>query len=132
VLTLEPKYRAEDPNLAQPVKPLSTLEIEIIDLFVQFSRILGHPCKIYSVLGVGAPVLYIGPWPSHVSEIFDALNNELACAWCGHGDVEEVVREIKSLRGQTANAPRHGLISGRSRFAKEALLPMLIKEFEAG
>ena len=30
---------------------LSPLEMEVIDLFVQFPRLLGHPCKVYNILG---------------------------------------------------------------------------------
>ena len=33
----------ESVNDAGPAKPLNALEVGIIDLFVQFSHILGHP-----------------------------------------------------------------------------------------
>ena len=54
-----------------PAPRLNPLETEIIDFFVQLSRLLGHPCKIYNILSVAAPVLYIGRRPSHLSEIVD-------------------------------------------------------------
>jgi hypothetical protein len=59
---------------------LSLLETEIIDFFVQISRLLGHPCKIYNILNVGAPVLYIGPRLSHLSELLEGIEQEHPCA----------------------------------------------------
>ena len=40
-----------------PAARLNPLETEIIDFFVQLSRLLGHPCKIYNILSVASPVL---------------------------------------------------------------------------
>jgi len=57
-LTLEDKARAEGRDSAESLSPLNALETEVIDLFVQLSRLVGHPCKIYNILAVGAPVLY--------------------------------------------------------------------------
>jgi hypothetical protein len=70
---------------------LAPLETEVIDLFVQLARLLGHPCKIYNILSVSAPVLCIGPQPSHLSEILKALGDQYPCAAASHGDVHKVV-----------------------------------------
>ena len=69
---------------------------------------LVHPCKIYNILRVAAPVLYIGPRPSHLSEMLDELNQEYPCASVAHGEVGRVVEEIQRLRradwlGRTAD-----------------------------
>jgi colanic acid biosynthesis glycosyl transferase WcaI len=59
-----------------PYQPLSELSgsLSAADLHVVLMGDpfvgLVHPCKIYNILKVGAPVLYIGPSPSHVTEIF--------------------------------------------------------------
>jgi hypothetical protein len=55
---------------------------------------LVHPCKIYNILGVAAPVLYIGPRPSHVTEILDATGPESPHVQVAHGDTERVVQQI--------------------------------------
>ena len=34
-----------------------------------------HPCKLYNILRIGSPFLYIGPKKSHVSEIAGQLNS---------------------------------------------------------
>ena len=85
---------------------LSPLETEIINFFVQLSRLLGHPCKIYNVLSVAAPVLYFGLHPSHLSELLDTLNHDYRCASAGHGEVERGVQQIESVRRQTGVAGR--------------------------
>ena len=61
---------------------------------------LVHPCKIYNILMVGAPVVYIGPEPSHVSEILDRLGDGHPWAAVSHGEVEMLVRRIQDLRAQ--------------------------------
>ena len=122
----------EDRNLRPPVKPLNALEVEIIDLFVQFSHILGHPCKIYNILSVAAPVLYIGPRPSHLSEILDRISSDYPCAWAAHGEVDRVVEQIQRLRQQSAMTTRPAQPRLYAPFSKEALLPKLITELESG
>jgi hypothetical protein len=63
---------------------------------------LVHPCKIYNILLVGTPVLYIGPTPSHVTEILDQAENREFCCVAAHGDVSAVVAYIRWLRGDAS------------------------------
>jgi hypothetical protein len=46
-----------------------------------------HPCKIYNILALGTPFLYIGPYQSHVRDLIaeDGLQADSYCA--AHGDV---------------------------------------------
>src|SRR5208282_6437637 len=92
---------------------------------------LVHPCKIYNILRVAAPVLYIGPRPSHLSEMLDELNGEYPCASAAHGEVGGVVREIERLRRETGSAERQTPARVRARFSQEVLLPRLVAELEA-
>ena len=110
--------------------PLNPVEQEVIHLFVQFSRALNHPCKIYNILAVGAPVIYIGPRPSHVTEILDELGPEYPTIEVTHGAAEELARQIQSLRQKLTDVPRlnHGQSAGV--FAKGALLPQMITLLE--
>jgi hypothetical protein len=93
---------------------------------------LVHPCKIYNILSVAAPVLYVGPRPSHLSELLAGLNQEYPCASAAHGEVDRVIQEIQRFRRQPGLASRQASDRQRSRFSKEALLPRLIEELELG
>ncbi|HWQ90932.1 MAG TPA: glycosyltransferase family 4 protein, partial [Clostridia bacterium] len=56
----------------QPLDELAgSLSAADIHVVVMGDAMLGlvHPCKIYNILSVGAPILYIGPKPSHVTEV---------------------------------------------------------------
>jgi hypothetical protein len=126
---------AKQPDLkapeAKPAARLNPLQTEVIELFVELSRLLGHPCKIYNVLSVAAPVLYIGPQPSHVSEILNAIGNQALCAVAAHGEVDQVVRQIQRFRKESAATSAHAPTGAGSLFSKEALLPKLIAVLES-
>jgi hypothetical protein len=49
-----------------------------------------HPCKIYNVLAVKKPFLYIGPNESHVTDIIRQYDAYVS----SHGDAEGVVTNI--------------------------------------
>ena len=51
---------------------LSAADLHVVVMGEAFVGIV-HPCKIYNILAVGAPVLYLGPCPSHVTEILDEM-----------------------------------------------------------
>jgi hypothetical protein len=78
---------------------LSAADLHLVVMGDQFVGIV-HPCKIYNILAVGSPCLYIGPIPSHVSEIAESIES-ISCA--RHGDVAAVVQQI---RWRTALGPR--------------------------
>ena len=90
-----------------------------------------HPCKIYNILNVAAPVLYIGPPLSHLSEILIALNGEYHHFSAAHGDVDLVVQHIKHARQQPAVPDRKVPVRVLSNFSKETVLPRLIGVLEA-
>ena len=58
-----------------------------------------HPCKIYGAMAVGRPILFLGPKPSHVSDILE----EHGIGWhVAHGDVEGCVRGIEGAKRSSA------------------------------
>jgi hypothetical protein len=86
-----------------------------------------HPCKIYNILAIGSPFVYIGPTESHVAEIISALTDPQQAGTAQHGQVDVLVRGIYD------QAERFRLSRGRvARFANtvEATLPQLIDQFE--
>jgi colanic acid biosynthesis glycosyl transferase WcaI len=53
-----------------------------------------HPNKIYGALYIGKPILYIGPNPSHITEILSAVDGNIAV---NHGESEELMNKILKL-----------------------------------
>lgn len=91
---------------------------------------LVHPCKIYNILSIGSPVLYIGPQPSHVSEIAEATSSSAPPFFhAGHGEGDQLANEIRRARAVGATSTRSGVRPSFS-FSQAAVLPRLIAELE--
>ncbi len=108
---------------------LSAADLQVVVMGNAFVGLV-HPCKIYNILSVAAPVLYIGPRPSHVTEILDATNHNLIYAAVGHGDVEGLVQQIQRVRRQASATHRQLPASVCSNFSKETVLPTLIAHLQ--
>jgi len=89
-----------------------------------------HPCKIYNILRVGSPLLYIGPEPSHISEILQALNGKPPCAWAQHGEVERVIEHIVASKKGMVEPNGGRCAPSAEKFSKEELLPRLVEVLE--
>jgi hypothetical protein len=72
---------------------LSAADLSVVIMGEPFPGIV-HPCKIYNIMGVGAPFLYVGPKASHVVDIISGLADQQQASWATHGQVELVVRAI--------------------------------------
>jgi glycosyltransferase involved in cell wall biosynthesis len=107
---------------------LSAADLHLVVMGEPFVGII-HPCKIYNVLRVGAPVLYIGPRPSHITDIFAELNSDNVHTAC-HGDVDAVVAQIQAAatRAHFCNA-RH--VSFAERFSSRALMPRMLEAVQS-
>ena len=111
---------------------LSAADLHVVVMGNNFAGIV-HPCKIYNIITIGVPTLYIGPPQSHVADLAaDMCANTIFTAH--HGDHELVVKQIiqasaqKELGSELVNEPvlpiRH------YRFSKHALLPQMINLIE--
>ena len=116
--------------LDQLAGSLSAADLHVVVMGNGFVGLV-HPCKIYNILSVGAPVLYIGPRPSHLSEMLGKLNGEHLCYSAAHGDVKTVLQGIQEVRRQSAAAGRQVPPLVRSLYSKEVVLPQLITELES-
>jgi hypothetical protein len=104
----------------QPLNELSgSLSAADLHTVVMGEKFVGivHPCKVYNILSVGAPVLYIGPEPSHVTDVASQQGKFFLTR---HGDTESVIAAILEA---TQCHERQPLTS----FAKQNLLPQLIE-----
>jgi colanic acid biosynthesis glycosyl transferase WcaI len=120
--------------LCLPYQPLDKLAASLsaadAHVVVMGQAMLGlvHPCKIYNMLAVGAPVIYIGPQPSHVTEILDQLGETYPGCSVRHGEGKILAERIQQLRQRPAERPCPATIT--QAFAKDVLLPRLLAGLE--
>jgi len=100
---------------------LSAADLHVVVMGDEFVGIV-HPCKVYNILCVGAPVLYIGPEPSHVTDIASQHGRFFRAR---HGEVEGVVAAILEAMTTPSRKPIRS-------FSKQTLLLELIALIEMG
>lgn len=79
----------------QPLKSVNTsLAAADIQCVVQGDRYSGlvHPSKMYGLLALGKPVLYIGPRKSYICDILDSVQAGIRV---DHGDIDSCVNAIE-------------------------------------
>jgi len=112
----------------QPIEKLSgSLSAADLHVVVMGDQYVGvvHPCKIYNVLAVKKPFLYIGPKESHLTDIIRPSNAYVS----SHGDVEGVVTNIlHAMRNTVLGSPRG--VEVETLFSKNRLVPQMISAVE--
>lgn len=98
---------------------LSAADLHVVIIGEKFVGIV-HPCKVYNILSVGAPVLYIGPDQSHVTDIASEHGRFFHAR---HGDVEAVVAAILEAEQERSRKPIRC-------FSKQTLLSELLSLIE--
>jgi colanic acid biosynthesis glycosyl transferase WcaI len=107
---------------------LSAADLHLVVMGEPFVGII-HPCKIYNVLRVGAPVLYIGPSPSHITDLLAELNSSQTYR-ANNGDVEGVLEKILAAAAVPHRAnPRH--VSFAEKFSHQILVSRMLDVVQA-
>ncbi len=120
-----------------PYQPLSqlggALSAADLHLVVMGDPFVGlvHPCKIYNILRIGSPLLYIGPQPSHITEIIRQVNGRLPCGTAEHGQVEQVVRQVMEMKRSPSRRNGENAASYADPYSKSVLLPQLVSRLES-
>jgi colanic acid biosynthesis glycosyl transferase WcaI len=130
----------------QPIEKLSALlsaaDLHVVVMGERFAGIV-HPSKIYNVLAIGSPFLYIGPTPSHLGDIIARLGDSDGAFHTDHGEIDLVARLIEDradkFRSRRAGNPLATPTSRGSvtptplapEFSKAVLLPRLVAHVEA-
>jgi colanic acid biosynthesis glycosyl transferase WcaI len=130
------KVFAKEQRLANtsflPYQPLEKLAASLsaadLHLVVMGDPYVGivHPCKIYNILSVGIPFLYIGPAESHVGDIIPNIQDTAFAGFARHGDVEAVVDHI--LKCATQIRSQSGRRGTRPDLAMHYSMPSLLPE----
>lgn len=110
---------------------LSAADLHVVVMGEPFAGIV-HPCKIYNILTVGKPFLYIGASQSHVTDIIARMGRTEAYT-AAHGDTDAVVRHILTGARRAATRPVRypARVPLAAHFSKRALLPQMIQVLES-
>ena len=91
---------------------------------------LVHPCKLYNLIRIGVPLLYIGPPKSHVTDLLGGSpRNHLRLLTARHGEVQKIARQIRDLRAKSAASGRAAPF--RNGFSQAGLVGRLVAELES-
>ena len=118
--------------LCLPYQPLEKLSASLsaadLHVVVMGDKFVGivHPCKIYNVVAVGSPLLYIGPVESHVGDIIRQASVKAYAA--SQGDVDALIAYIFRCMRSSANTTWPPQLT--QGFSKDVLLPQLISVIE--
>lgn len=115
----------------QPLEMLAgSLSAADLHVVVMGDKFVGtvHPCKIYNILAIGSPFLYIGPGPNHITELAEAACAESAY-FAHHGEAGAVSSHILQAagRGPIREAVH---VKVAENFSDVALVPLMISVIE--
>ena len=121
-----------------PYRPRSELAASLsaadLHLIVMGDRLVGivHPCKIYNVLTVGSPVIYIGPTPSSISEILASrADPQLPWGSVGQGDVTGLIAQIQRIRRVSQRRSLESALANTEAFSARSVVPKFVARLEA-
>jgi colanic acid biosynthesis glycosyl transferase WcaI len=87
--------------ISLPYQPMSELrnsltaaDVHVVSLGDAMVGVI-HPCKIYGAMAAGRPIFFLGPRPSHISDILDVHPIGASIA---HGDVAGAVAALRQFR----------------------------------
>jgi glycosyltransferase involved in cell wall biosynthesis len=85
---------------------LSAADLQVVVMGDPFVGLV-HPCKIYNLLRLGLPILYIGPATSHITDLYQTPGaNELPPLHClAHGDVDGLLALLARLVPSSSPLP---------------------------
>jgi glycosyltransferase involved in cell wall biosynthesis len=116
-----------------PYQPLSDLsaslsaaDLHVVVMGEQFVGIV-HPCKVYNIMTIGAPALYIGPQPSHITDI--AVRQQHQFFVTQHGNAASVIDSILKAQAERKEQAGHGGVV--LSFSKQTVLRQLVNLIEA-
>jgi len=112
--------------LAELAGSLSAADLHVVVMGDAFAGIV-HPCKIYNILEIGSPVLYIGPATSHVVDVITKVEDQDLVCSVRHGEVDEAVAYIVAGAGKATASRAQSASKLAGTFSKEVLLPRLVE-----
>jgi colanic acid biosynthesis glycosyl transferase WcaI len=116
--------------LEKLAESLSSADLHVAVMGNPFAGIV-HPCKIYNILSIGSPFLYIGPEESHIEDIIKSLGKNAGVYSARHGDGDSVVCAILDAQKKKNQSEERSVLQGLGkRFSGMRLLPIMIRALE--
>jgi glycosyltransferase involved in cell wall biosynthesis len=118
----------------QPLEDLAaTLSAADLHTVVMGDAFVGivHPSKVYNLITIGSPFLYVGPGKSHVTEIAARINGGGSAFVARNGDVEAVVNHIVNQTKLEPSSRQKFFPEIADSFSKQTLLPQMISLLES-
>ncbi len=117
----------------QPMEKLSgSLSSADLHLVVMGDPFVGivHPCKIYNILTLGIPFLFIGPDQSHGADLARRLGNPAHGRVARNGDVPGIVRQIQEAMERGTQPVYEAARALGAEFSHSVLCPRLVQVIE--
>ena len=89
-----------------------------------------HPCKIYNILTLGIPFLFIGPDQSHGADLARRLNNPTHGRVARNGDVPAIVQQIQDAMALGAQPVNEAAKALGAEFSHSVLCPQMVLVIE--
>lgn len=117
----------------QPMEKLSgSLSAADLHLVVMGDPFVGivHPCKIYNILTLGIPFLFVGPDQSHGADLARRLCAPLHARMARNGDVPGIVRQIQEAMALGPQPVSEAARALGAEFSHSVLCPRLVRVIE--
>ena len=85
-----------------------------------------HPCKIYNLLAVERPFIYIGPERSHVADLIQEAGLEKVTASFRHGESRALADELRRMSRADAAPPTWPVKDRTGRWSEASILAKII------
>ncbi|HEY6232422.1 MAG TPA: glycosyltransferase family 4 protein [Pyrinomonadaceae bacterium] len=115
--------------LDQLASSLSAADLHAVVMGDAFTGIV-HPCKIYNILEIGSPVLYVGPPAGHIVDVIAKLDDQDAVCSVRHGDVEGLTKFIVNRSSELAARRSPSAMNVAATFSQESLMPRMMEVIE--
>jgi hypothetical protein len=109
---------------------LSAADLHVIAMGDAFAGLV-HPCKIYNILAVGKPFLYVGPKESHITDIVSRIENKKAARIALHGDTQAVVNQVCDAARMNIAREDSCAYELAACYSMQVLLPRMVDVLES-
>lgn len=108
---------------------LSSADLHLVVMGAPFVGIV-HPCKIYNILTLGIPFLFIGPEQSHGADLARRLDDPMQARTARNEDIAGIVKQIRGAMTQGPRPVNEAAKALGAEFSQTVLCPRLVRLIE--